>query len=267
MATMVRFRSGVAAVAGAVALCASRASLAGARVWDSRDLWATPPGGSASDAGGRLDAAFSQFADWPAYVEIAIAAALAIGLSWFLAFTGRTLGERVGSLEERKGLVLIGFGCAVIGALTVVQPMVAVLIVGLGLLLRMPSLVSAPTLRSRAVIIAAVGFAIGFSQYLLAVAVTAAAWGALRWLGGHRFASVKVRIGPATDRERAKKLLSETLARMNCRIQAVREGRSGRSFVFTVRVPASVADEFLSRGLAASVHADLGPVEVEVRDE
>ena len=54
---------------------------------------------------------------------------------------------------------------------------------------------------------------------------------------------------------------------MNCRIQAVREGRSGRSFVFTVRVPASVADEFLSRGLAASVHADLGPVEVEVRDE
>jgi hypothetical protein len=243
------------------------AHAAGTRVWDSRDLWATSPSGGSGAAGERLDGAFAQFADWPAYVEILVAAALALGLSWLIAFSGRMKSERVASLEERKTLVVIGFACAVIGALVLVQPMVAVLVVGLGLLLRMPALVTAQPLRSRALMVASIGFAVGFSQYLLAVFVAGLGWAALRWLGGHRHASVKVRIGLTVDRDRAKALIGETLARMNCRVHSVREGRSGRSFIYTVRMPASVADELLTKGLAATLAPEIGVVEVEIRED
>jgi len=246
---------------------ARAAQAAGTRVWDSRDLWATSPSAGSGAAGERLDGAFAQFADWPAYVEILIAAALALGLSWLIAFSGRMKSERVASLEERKTLVVIGFACAVIGALVLVQPMVAVLVVGLGLLLRMPALVTAQPLRSRALMVASIGFAVGFSQYLLAVFVAGLGWAALRWLGGHRHASIKVRIGLTTDRDRAKALIGETLARMNCRVHSVREGRSGRSFIYTVRMPASVADELLTKGLAATLAPEIGVVEVEIRED
>ena len=254
-------------VCGVVLALAATASAGGTRVWDSRDLWATPPGGSGGAAGDRLDSAFAQFADWPAYVEILLAAALALGLSWLIAFSGRMKSERVASLEERKTLVVIGFACAVIGALVMVQPMVAVLIVGLGLLLRMPSLVTAQPLRARALMVASIGFAVGFSQYLLAVFVALLAWSALRWLGGHRHASIKVRVGLAVDRERAKTLIGDTLTRMNCRVHSVREGRSGRSFVYTVRMPSSVADALLTKGLAATLAPEIGVVEVEIRED
>ena len=73
--------------------------------------------------------------------------------------------------------------------------------------------------------------------------------------------------GATTDRDRAKALIGETLARMNCRVHSVREGRSGRSFIYTVRMPASVADELVTKGLAATLAPEIGVVEVEIRED
>jgi hypothetical protein len=265
------------ASAGAAVACSAAA--AGTKVWDSRDLWATSSIESDSDAGERLSAAFAQFADWPVYTEVAAVAGIAIGLSALLAFHPRAGygAGAVSALEERKTQVLLGLVAAAAGMLAASTPVVALILVAVAVLLRGRAIGETPGLdvsgtpvagmQLRAVMIAVVGLAVGIGQFLPALLLTGAAWAILWWLGAHRFARIKVRMAFNADRERAKTLIVETLARLNCRSVGVKESGSGRAYTFTVRVPASVNDELLTRGLSAALAPEIGAVEVEMRAE
>jgi len=266
--------------AGAAASCLPAAAApSGSKVWDSRDLWATSSIESDGDAGGRLTAAFSQFADWPVYVEVVAVGGIAIGLSALLAYHPRAgFGAgAVSALEERKTLVLLGLVAAASGMLVASVPAVALLLVAVAVLLRGRAVGETPGLETsgthvagmqlRAVMIAVVGLAVGLGQFLPALLLAALAWGIVWWLGAHRFARVKVRMAFNADRERAKTLIVETLARLNCRSVSVKEGGPGRAYTFTVRVPSSVNDELLTRGLSAALAPEVGAVEVEMRAE
>lgn len=260
-------RMAMIAAAASAALVAP-AARAGTKVWDSRDLWASPPSGD-GDMDARLTGAFAQFADWPAYVSVAASCALAVGLSWLLANAARGRAGRADLvleiLEERRALVLVGLASAVAAFVASIEPVMALVLVALGIFLRAEGVVRSPQMRARVLLVVGVGAAAGLSQYLLALLAALAGLAVLRWLGSARHARVKVRLSPGADRERARSLASETLARTNCRVLGVREGRSGRALVFTVRVPSGVADELLSKGLAASLGAEIGPVAVEVQ--
>jgi len=249
----------------AIPLAVAAAAHAGSKVWDSRDLWATPPGGE-SDMDARLTGAFAQFADWPAYVAVAVSGALAVGLSALLAYAVRGRTDRIELLEERKTLVLVGFASSVAAFVASIEPVMAIVLAGLGIFLRSDGIVRSSTMRSRVLLVVGVGVAAGLSQYILALLATLLGLVVLRWLGGFRYASVKVRVGLATDRERAKSLVSTTLARLNCRVLGAREGKSGRALVFTARVPSGVTDELLTKGLVASLGPELGAVSVEIRE-
>jgi len=262
-------RTLIALLGAACAATAGGVAEAGAKVWDSRDLWATPPAGS-GDMDARLTGSFAQFADWPVYVAVVVSCALAVGLSWLLAYAARARGDRsalgVECLEERRTLVLVGLASAVAAFVASVEPAMALVLVALGLALRADGLVRSPEMRARFLLVVSVGAAAGLSQYLLALLAALVGLVVLRWIGGSRYARVKVRVALGTDRERAKSLIGVTLARMNCRVLGAREGRSGRALVLTVRIPSGVTDELLAKGLAASIGAELGPITVEIRE-
>ncbi|MFM2165314.1 MAG: hypothetical protein RL325_1751 [Planctomycetota bacterium] len=252
-----------AAAASAALVCS--AALAGAKVWDSRDLWATSPTGE-SDMDARLTGAFAQFADWPAYVAVAVSGILAIALSWLLAHAARGRVDRIEILEERKTLVLVGFASSVAAFVASIEPVMAVVLAALAIFLRADGVVRSSPMRARVLLVVGVGAAAGLSQYVLALLAAALGLVVLRWLGGFRYANVKVRVGLATDRERARALVGATLARLNCRVLGAREGRSGRALIFTARVPAGVTDELLAKGLEASLAPEIGAVSVAIGD-
>jgi hypothetical protein len=235
------------------------------RVWDSRDLWWSSP--TSSDARDRLGAAFAQFADGGAYLAILTSAACAIVLSSALAFLFRSKGAGDGDLDERKGLVLVGLAASVAAALCAVQPAVALVFVALALALRGQAAAIPVGLRLRALFILVVSIAAGLDQFLIAVVLTPLALALLKWMGSQRQSSIKVRLALGVDLARARAVVTSTLARMNCSVLSSREGRSGRTLTFAVRMPGGVTDELLLKGLAATLNSELGPVEVELMAE
>ena len=235
------------------------------RVWDSRDLWWSSP--TSSDARDRLGTAFAQFADGGAYLAILTSAACAIVLSSALAFLFRSKGAGDGDLDERKGLVLVGLAASVAAALCAVQPAVAIVFVALALALRGQAAAIPVGLRLRALFILVVSIAAGLDQFLIAVVLTPLALALLKWMGSQRQSSIKVRLALGVDLARARAVVTSTLARMNCSVLSSREGRSGRTLTFAVRMPGGVTDELLLKGLAATLNSELGPVEVELMAE
>jgi len=188
---------------------------------------------TSSDARDRLSAAFAQFADGGAYLSVLTSAACAVVLSAALAFLIRPKGAGDGDLDERKGLVLVGLAVSVAAALCILM----------------------------------VSIAAGLDQFLIAVVLTPLALALFKWMGSQRQSSIKVRLALGVDLARARAVVTSTLARMNCSVLSSREGRSGRTLTFTVRMPGGVTDELLLKGLGATLNSELGPVDVELMAE
>lgn len=236
-----------------------------ARVWDSRDLWSTSS--STASASERLNHAMAQFADGSSYLAILLASGCATVLSAALAFLLRPRGAGDGDLDERKSLVLLGLAAAVAAGLCTLQPAIAVVFVAIALALRGQASVIPSGLRLRALFVLVVSIAAGLEQFLVAVVVTVLALALFKWIGSQRQTGIKVRIAMGVDLARARAIVTSTLARMNCAVLSSREGRSGRTISFSVRVPGGVADELLVKGLAASLSSEIGPVDVELLPE
>jgi hypothetical protein len=256
--------------AGAALLCAS-ASVASAAVWDSRSssnlsLFSTSVKSTSED---RLSHAFSQFGEWANWVEVILGILLAVGLATLLAYHPRSSSKRdqVEAAEERKLLVLLGLIGAVVSALVAIDQSMALVIFGIGGLIRFRTVVGSAHLTARAILVVVIGLAAGLSQFVTAIVVAAAAWIVIWWLHAHRAARLKVRLPLHADRQRAEAAATAALSRMHCRVQSIKQGDSGRTFTLTLQVPSAVHDDLLAKGLAGTMSAEFGAVEVEIQDE
>lgn len=244
------------------------AALAGVPVWDSRTglLGGSTADGNAQD---RLRSTFGQFAEWSSWVEIAGASALAVALASLLAYHPRAARhrDRIAALEERKTLVILGLIGAVVAGLVQLNPAIALVIFGIGGLLRFRTLLESPQLTGRAILVVVIGLAAGLGQFVAAIVVASIGWFVVWWLHSHRFVRIKLRLATAADPDRARAAVSEALARMHCKVDSVKPAKSGRSLTLAVKVPSTVADELLEKGLHATLPAELGVVGVEIAAE
>lgn len=259
-----------ACVSTCITATASASLSAATSVWDSRGVLPGSSGGSTSESAEvRLGQAFGQFLDWATWVEVLVATGLAVGLATLLAYhpRGGNRRARVEALEERRTLVILGLVGAVVSSLVLIEPAMALVVFGIGGLIRFRTLLASPQLTGRAILVVVVGLAAGLGQFAMAIAVAGIGWTVIWWLHAHRFVRVRVRIGAIADRERSETLIGAALGRMHCHVKSVETNRAGRAFTFTVKVPVSVADELLSKGLAATLVSEIGPVDVDIRDE
>ncbi|MFM7134027.1 MAG: hypothetical protein ACKO0W_06905 [Planctomycetota bacterium] len=223
---------------------------------------ASEPVVAAGAAAGR----FAQFADGAIWLDSAGSVALALALAAALAFhpTHAHTGDAAEIDAERLAIVLSALVGAAIGMLAVVQPWLAVALVALVVVARIARRTSpAPDARALVAFIAAV--ACGAGLFVPAFVVALAGWIAYRALGGHRIARIKVRVPIGADVAKARLIACDTLARMRCPVRARRDGRSGRSFTLTVRVPVAVDDEILSKSLESTLAPEVARARVEIR--
>lgn len=223
---------------------------------------ASEPVSASGAAAGR----FAQFADGALWLDAVGSVALALALAAALAFhpTRARAGGAVEIDAERLAIVLLALVGAAIGMVGVAQPWLAVALVALIVVAwfaRGSAL--APDARALVAFVAAV--ACGAGLLVPALVATTACWIAYRWLGGHRMARIKVRVPIGADVAKARLIACDTLARMRCLVRARRDGRSGRSFTLTVRVPAAVDDEILSKSLESTLAPEVARARVEIR--
>jgi hypothetical protein len=218
-------------------------------------------------AGARLEHAVGQFANWANWLELVAAIALSVGLALLLAYHPRSSRRRdaVEADEDRKTLVMLGVVGAVVAALVVIDQAMALVIFGIGSLIRFRTVVGSPHMTGRAILVVVVGLACGLTQFFTAIVVAGAGWAVIWWLNAHRAVRVKVRLVPGADRQKATLVAADALRRMGCRVQSHKEGSAGKSVSFVTRVPIAVEDETLARSLEAALVGELGRAEVEVR--
>lgn len=219
----------------------------------------------APDAAGRLSAALEQFTDPAALGELALGIALAIALATLLAFHPRDKGRRdlLAATDERKTLVLLGLLGAALATLVRIDQSMALVVFGVGALLRVRAAVANPHMAARGVVVVVVGLLAGLSQPLAAIVVAVAAYAVVWWLSARRSAEVKVRLVPGADRQKAQLVSMHEVRDIGCRVLSCREGNSGRSFTLLMQVPASVADDVVAKRLEARLAPEVGHAEVE----
>ncbi len=270
-------RLSAAAVIGA-GWIVSRASAADEGLWNlifGRTSGATPataPGAVPANTASAVQAsplrgALDRFTSPEAWIEPTLGIAAAIVLVSLIALHPRATRQRdaLKSLEERKALVLVGVVAAAAAAIVRVEPMAALLFLGIGWLVRPRAGSGSAQLAAHTVLVIAIGLACGLSQFVVAIVVTLAAWIVVWWLQSRRNGEVKVRLPVGSDLAKAELVSSHEARALGCHVRAVRAGSSGRSFTLALGMPASLAGDVLCEKLRARLAADIGHCEVEIR--
>jgi len=218
-------------------------------------------------AAARLSHAFEQFWMPATWLELVLGIGLSVALASLLAYHPRGLRRRdaLEASEERKTLVVLGVIGAVVSALVVIDQSMALVVFGIGGLIRFRTVIGNPHMTGRAILVVVVGLACGLSQFATALVVAGAAWLVIWWLEARRGGEVKVRLPLGADRQKAALVASHELRVLRCHVRAVRFGASGRSFTITLAVPASLEDELLRQRVEARLGTEIGHAEVELK--
>ncbi len=217
----------------------------------------------------RLQHALNQFSDWANWVELLLGVSLAVALATLLAYHPRASTRRdlIEAGEERKTLVILGVIGAVVSALVVIDQSMALVIFGIGSLIRFRTVIGNPHMTGRAILVVVIGLACGLSQFVLAIVIAAAAWVVIWWLHARRAARIKVRLPVGADPARAQLIAADTLRRWKCRVQSQQASASGKSLTFIAQVPSALTDETLAHELESNLTHEVGRVEVDLRGE
>lgn len=167
---------------------------------------------------------------------IVFALACAAALAWHphRLRTGHTL-ER---LSERRILLVISLLGVLVAELVAVEPSMALVIFGIGGLIRFRTVLESPEITAKGIIVVVIGLACGLSLFPLAIFLTAAAWLLLWFID--RTVGVRLRLdfrdhGPNVD-------AVELALRANCahrgyRLLSLTEQREGRRLEVELMAP------------------------------
>jgi hypothetical protein len=119
-----------------------------------------------------------------------------VGLAALIAAHPRrsTRLDPLSDLEERKTLILMGLVGAVVAELVSVDSTMALVIFGIGGLIRFRTVLRNPKITGKAIMVVLIGLACGLGQFATAIFVTAFAWALIMWLESHLSARIKVRV-------------------------------------------------------------------------
>jgi hypothetical protein len=149
----------------------------------------------------QLGSSFEQLFHFWFILRLVIGLVLSVALSLVIAMHPRrsTRLDPLSDLEERKTLVLLGVVGAVVAELVSVDSTMALVVFGIGGLIRFRTVLRNPKVTGKAILVVLLGLACGLGQFATAIFVTAFAWGLIMWLESHLSAYVKVRVGDKID--------------------------------------------------------------------
>jgi hypothetical protein len=207
---------------------------------------------------------FSQFAHPEFILRVFLSFALAVGLSWTIAWHPRrsSLVDPIADFEERKALILLGMVGAVVAELSGSSPTLAFVIFGIGALLRFRTVLENPKLTGKAIIVVVVGLACGIGSWAIAVMVTIFSWLLIYWLESHASCRLRIRMSDHANPQPILSTVESLLATHHCRLQSTAHYEDKGQVVFVLTIPAGID----IRKLEAEVRARLRKANVSKID-
>ena len=216
----------------------------------------------------QLGSSFEQLFHFWFILRLVIGLVLSVALSLVIAMHPRrsTRLDPLSDLEERKTLVLLGVVGAVVAELVSVDSTMALVVFGIGGLIRFRTVLRNPKVTGKAILVVLLGLACGLGQFATAIFVTAFAWGLIMWLESHLSAYVKVRVGDKIDLGEAYSAVLDYMHAKHCRVQSSMTVDAKHQIVAMIHFPSHIDPKAMAAELKATLPraGDGCDVEVEV---
>ncbi len=192
---------------------------------------------------------------------IAIAIALALTIAYHPSRAGRVKEE--GDVEYPKTIVLFAVVGAIVAQIVRVSPAMALVVFGIGGLIRFRTRIGAPADTGHAILATLVGIAAGMGLYLLAVIGTLTGWGLIFAMEGRPAHRLRVRDLDEEDALEVRDRYRELLASEGWRVLGEAHRPDKGKLDFYVRGPGRRAPERLRGELGAVTESAGGRFRLE----
>ena len=216
----------------------------------------------------QLGSSFEQLFHFWFILRLVIGLLLSVGLSLVIAMHPRrsTRLDPLSDLEERKTLVLLGMVGAVVAELVSVDSTMALVVFGIGGLIRFRTVLRNPKVTGKAILVVLLGLACGLGQFATAIFVTAFSWGLIMWLESHLSAYVKVRVGDKIELREAYAAVLDCMHAKRCRVKNSMMIDAKHQIAAMIHFPSHIDPKVMAAELKAALPraGDGCDVEVEV---
>jgi hypothetical protein len=182
-----------------------------------------------------------QFLHLEFLLRLFLSLALAVACAWVVAWHPRTVrSDSLSFFEAQKTLVLLGVVGATVSELSLVSHTLALVIFGIGALLRFRTVLDNPKLTGKAIMVVVIGLACGIGSWAMAVFVTAFTWVLIYWLDSHVACRLLIRLARDLDPEPVFGTVHSLLISRGCRLQSSTLYKSKSQLVFLLQIPAAL---------------------------
>jgi hypothetical protein len=143
----------------------------------------------------------------------------------------------VEDLEQRKTLILMGIVGAIVSELVRVNPAMALVIFGIGGLIRFRTVLDNPKLTGKAILVVVIGLACGLGEFAMAVFITIFAWLLVFWLDSSVGCRIKLRLTAAHNPKDVMLGLLDIMRRSKVRVTAANVYEHKRQIVVLGKMP------------------------------
>lgn len=189
-----------------------------------------------------------QFLDVRLYAQTLIVLLVAVVLGAVLAYHP-SLRRKVASraeLEQPKTMIMYALVGALVGHIVSLNPTMALVIFGIGGLLRFRTIVGEAKDTGRVILAAIVGIGCGMQTYLIAVLATVAAWLIVWQLEREVIGSVQILGLSVPQMEAASRAYRKLLGDADCKVVSERRNSKKGELEFVFRAPGRVTVEQLT---------------------
>ncbi len=207
-----------------------------------------------------------QFSHFEYIARLFVSLLLAVACAWIVAWHPQSTRQKsLNDLEERKALVLLGMVGAVVSELSSINHSLALVIFGIGALLRFRTVLDNPKLTGKAIIVVVIGLACGLGSWAMAVFVTAFSWVLIYWLDSRVACRLRIRLPKDVDPEPVFGAVQSLLISRGFRMQGSTIYKAKGQLAFLMHVPASFDIAQLRSELRSAVpQAENARIDLEV---
>ncbi len=233
---------GLSALALAARAWASPSEEHGAKTLSSVVQKVEPAAGSGGGGSGSLNnlqKSFSHFANpWYALSllsGLALAAGCASAMAWHPRRSVKS--DPVEDLEQRKTLILMGIVGAIVSELVRANSAMALVIFGIGGLIRFRTVLDNPKLTGKAILVVVIGLACGLGEFAMAVFITIFAWMLVFWLDSSVGCRIRLKMTAAHNPKDVMLALLDLMRRHKVRVTAANTYEHKRQIVVLGKMP------------------------------
>lgn len=167
-----------------------------------------------------------------------VAAACGLAIAWHPRRSGKS--DPVEDLERRNTLIILAIVGAVVSELVRVQPTMALVVFGIGGLIRFRTVLDDPKTTGKAIMVVVIGLACGLGQLAMGVFFTAFAWILIFWLDSSVGFRVRLKLPAKADSKTTLLALLACIRQAGGRVSSADEYEHKNQIVVIGKVPSAV---------------------------